>query len=143
LLGFTGFGVDDFQSDDKRKTSIFKWFEQKCLTDDANMFFPNVGGLSQMMNEQYNELRKKFPQLSIERHMVKIESKRRKQVITCSTNIFTPLYHLSPLHKAMPLWFDKSVWKLFLESDCEFNKRDLSELINEHPNDSEKNYEML
>ncbi len=38
----------------------------------------------------------------------------------------------------MPLWFDKSVWKLFLESDCEFDKRDLSELINEHPNDSEK-----
>jgi hypothetical protein len=37
----------------------------------------------------------------------------------------------------MPLWFDKSVWKLLLESDCEFDKRDLSESINEHPNDSE------
>ncbi len=35
LLGFTGFGVDDFQSDDKRVTSIFKRFEQKCPTDDA------------------------------------------------------------------------------------------------------------
>jgi hypothetical protein len=75
--------------------------------------------------------------------MVKIESNRRKQKITCSTNIFTPLYHLSPLHKTMPLWFDKSVWNLFLESDCEFDKRDLSELINEHPNDSEKNYTIL
>ncbi len=73
LLGFTGFGVDDFQSDDKRKTSIFKWFEEKCLTDDANMFFPNVGGISRLMNDQYNELRKKFPQLSIERHMVTFE----------------------------------------------------------------------
>ncbi len=39
----------------------------------------------------------------------------------------------------MPLWVDKSVWKLFLESDCEFNKRDLSKSINERPNDSEKN----
>jgi hypothetical protein len=38
----------------------------------------------------------------------------------------------------MPLWFDKSVRKLFLESDCEFDKRDFSELINEHLNDSEK-----
>jgi hypothetical protein len=38
----------------------------------------------------------------------------------------------------MALWFDKSVWKLFLESDCKFDKRDLSELIIEHPNDSEK-----
>ncbi len=138
LLGFTGFGVDDFMSDDKRVTSIFKWFEQKRLTDDANMFFPNVEGISRLMNDQYNELRNKFPQLSIERHMVKIESKRSKQKITCSTNIFTPLYHLSRLHKTIPLWFDKSVWKLFLGSDCEFDKKDLSELINEHLNDSEK-----
>ncbi len=43
ILGFTGFGVDDFQSADKRKTSIFKWFEQKQLTNDPNMIFPNVG----------------------------------------------------------------------------------------------------
>jgi hypothetical protein len=142
-LGFTGFGVDDFMSDDKRVTSIFKWFEENCQTDEASMFFPNVEGMSRLMNEQYNELRKKFPQLSIERHMVMFESKRSKQKITCSTNIYTPLYHLSPLHKTMPLWFDKSVWKLFLGSDCEFDNRDLSQLINEHPNDSEKNYSML
>jgi hypothetical protein len=32
----------------------------------------------------------------------------------------------------------KPVWKLFLESDCEFDKRHLSESINERPNDSEK-----
>jgi hypothetical protein len=38
LLGFTSFRVDDFQSDDKRVTSMFKWFEKQCLTDDANMF---------------------------------------------------------------------------------------------------------
>ncbi len=124
ILGFTGFGVDDFQSDDKRVTSIFKFLEQKCLTDDANMFFPNVGEISRLMNECYNELRKKVPRLSIERHMVTFQSKRCKQKITtCSTNIFTPLYHLSPLHKTMPLWVDKSVWKLFLECDCEFDKK--------------------
>jgi hypothetical protein len=39
----------------------------------------------------------------------------------------------------MPLWVDKSVWKLFLEDDCEFDKKNLSESINERPNDSEKN----
>jgi hypothetical protein len=38
----------------------------------------------------------------------------------------------------MPLWVAKSVWKLFLESDCEFDKRILHKLINERPN-SEKN----
>jgi hypothetical protein len=27
LLGFISFGFDDFQSDDKRVTSIFKWIE--------------------------------------------------------------------------------------------------------------------
>jgi hypothetical protein len=140
LHGFTGFGVDDFKSADKRKTSIFKWFEQKCLTDDANMFFHNVEQISRLMDERYNELRKNFfPQLSIEKHMVTYQSRRRKQKITtCSTNIFTLLYHLSPLHNTMPLWFNKSLLKLFSGSDCEFDKRDFSKSINEHPNDSEK-----
>jgi hypothetical protein len=32
---------------------------------------------------------------------------------------------------------------LFLESDCEFDKRDLSESINERPNDSEKIYAVI
>jgi hypothetical protein len=78
------------------------------------MFSPNVEGISWLMNEQYNELRKIFPQLSIERHMVTIESIRRRQKITtCSTNIFTTLYHLSSQHKTMPLWVDKSVLKFF------------------------------
>ena len=71
--------------------------------------------------------------------MVRFQSSRSNKKPTWSTNIFTPLYHLSPEHKTMPLWVDKSIWKLFLESDCEFNKRDLSESINERPNDSEKN----
>ncbi len=96
------------------------------------------------MNERYNELRKRFiPHLSIERDMVTFQSTRSKQKITWFKNIFTPLYYLSPLHKIMPLWVDKSVWKLFLGSDSEFDKRDLSESINERPNDSKKEYTEL
>jgi hypothetical protein len=139
FLGFIGFGVDDFQSADNRVTSILKWFEQKRLTDDANMIFLNVGEISRLMNEWYNDLRKKIPWLSIQRHMVTFQSKSSKQKITYSTNIFTPLYHLSSEQKTMPLWVDKSVWKLFLESCCELDKRDLSKSINERQNDSEKN----
>ncbi len=83
ILGFTGFGVDDFQSADNRVTSILKWFEQKQLTKDANMIFLNVGEISRLINEHYNELRKKsIPQLSIVRHMVTFQSKRSKQKIT-------------------------------------------------------------
>ncbi len=83
-IGFTSFGVDDFMSDDNRVTSKFKWFEENCQTDDANMFFPNVGGISRLMNERYNELRKKFPQLSIERHMVtSIEEKIKLLSVVC------------------------------------------------------------
>jgi hypothetical protein len=44
-LGFTDFGVDDLMSDDKKVTSILKWFEETCQKDDANMFFPHVGRL--------------------------------------------------------------------------------------------------
>jgi hypothetical protein len=139
FLGFTGFGVDDFQSADNRMTSVIKWFEQKWLTKDASMIFSNVEVISWLMNECYNDLRKKIPWLSIERQMVMFQSSKSNQEIACSTNIFTPLYHLSPEHKTMPLWVDKSVRKLFLENDCDFNKRDLSKSINERPNDSEKN----
>jgi hypothetical protein len=42
-LGFTSFGVDDLMSDDKRVTSILKWFEENCQKDDANMLFPHDG----------------------------------------------------------------------------------------------------
>ncbi len=116
-----------------------QWFEQKRLTKDANMIFLNVGEISRLMNEHHSDLRKKILRISIERHMVTFQSSRSKQKITWFTNIFTPLYHLSPEHKTMPLWIDESVWKLFLESDYEFDKRDLSGSINERPNDSEKN----
>jgi hypothetical protein len=57
-LGFTGFGVDDFQSADKRKSSILKWFEQKRLTDDANIILLNVELMAKNMNECYNDLKK-------------------------------------------------------------------------------------
>ncbi len=106
---------------------------------DAKYFiFLNAGKISRLMNEHYNDLRQKIPRLSIERHMVMFQSSRSKQKITCSTNIFTPLYHLSPQQKTMPLWVDESVWNQFLENDCEFDKRELNESINERPNDSEK-----
>ncbi len=39
----------------------------------------------------------------------------------------------------MPLWVDKSVWKVFLESEYGFNQRDFHKPINETSNDSEKN----
>jgi hypothetical protein len=38
----------------------------------------------------------------------------------------------------MPPWFDESVWRMFLESDYEFNNRGFHKPINETPNDSEK-----
>jgi hypothetical protein len=139
FFGYTGFGVDDFQSADNRVTSILKWFEQNRLKKDANIFFLNFEVISWLMNERYNDLRKKFPQLLIERNLVTFQSSRSNKKITWSTHIFTPLYHLSPEHKTMPLWVDESVWKLFLESDYEYEKRYLHKSINERPNDSEKN----
>jgi hypothetical protein len=131
-LGFTGFGVDDFQSADKRKSSILEWFEQNWLKEDANVIFLNVKSITRLMNECYNDLRKKFPQLSIQRHIVTFQSSRSNKKISWSTNIFTPLYHLSPEQKTMPLWVDKSVWKLFLESEYEFDQRDFHKPIKKH-----------
>jgi hypothetical protein len=88
ILCFAGFGVDDFQSDDKRVTSIFKFFEQKWLMDDPKMFFLNVGEMSRLMNERYSDLRKKIPRLSNERHIVTFQSSRSKQKITWFTNLY-------------------------------------------------------
>ena len=49
------------------------------------------------------------------------------------------MYHLSSEQKTIPLWVNKPVWKLFLESDHEFDQRYLHKSINERPNDFEKN----
>jgi len=87
--------------------------------------------------------KKYLPRLIIQRDMVRLQSSRSNKKPTWSTNIFTPLYHLSPEHKTMPLWVDESVWKLFLESDYEFDKRGFHKSINETPNDSEKIYMLL
>jgi hypothetical protein len=141
--GYTGFGVDDFQSADNRVTSYLKWFENNRLAKHANIIFLTVESMSQLMNDRYDGLRKKFQQLSIERNMVTFQSSRSIKTFWWSTNIFTPLYHLSPEHKTMPLWVDESVWKLFLESDYEFDKRGFHKSINETPNDSEKIYMLL
>jgi hypothetical protein len=35
-----------------------EWFEQKHLTDDTNIIFLNVEGISHLMNERYNYLKK-------------------------------------------------------------------------------------
>jgi hypothetical protein len=59
-LGFTGYGVDDFMSKEKRRIPILIWFERTFKVDDAGVYFPNVETLSQLMNNQYNVLRKKF-----------------------------------------------------------------------------------
>jgi hypothetical protein len=135
--GYRGFGVDDFQSADRRTTSYLKWFEHKHLTDDANIIFLNVELMAQIMNERYNDLKNKYlPLLSIERTLVTYRSSTRTK--RWSTNIFTPLYHLSPEQKTMPLWVNKSVWKLFLESEYEFNNEIFHRSITETPNDSEK-----
>jgi hypothetical protein len=70
-LGFTGFGVDDFQSADRRTTSYLKWFEQNWLKKDANIILLNVESMAQNMNRCYNDLKKKYhPLLSIERTFV-------------------------------------------------------------------------
>jgi hypothetical protein len=135
--GYTSFGVDDFQSADNRVTSYLKWFEQNQLKKHANIIFPTLELMSQLMNDRYNGLRNKIPLLSIDRNLVTFQSSR--SIKRWSTNIFTPLYHLSPEHKTMPLWVDKSVWKLFFENDYEFDIRGFHKSINETPNDSEKN----
>jgi hypothetical protein len=65
-----GYGVDDFMSNEKRRLPIFDWFETTFEEDTAGVYFPNVGILSQLMNNRYNELRRKIPELTIERHQV-------------------------------------------------------------------------
>jgi hypothetical protein len=40
-LGFTGYGVDDFMSREKRRLLIFDWFENTFKGKDSNKYFPN------------------------------------------------------------------------------------------------------
>jgi hypothetical protein len=49
-LGFTGHGIDDFMSKEK-KVPIFIWFENTFKGKESNVYFPNVEILSCSMNE--------------------------------------------------------------------------------------------
>jgi hypothetical protein len=98
FFGFTGFGVDDFQSADNRETSILKWFETNRLKKDANIIFLNVEVISRLMNECYNDLRKIFPQLSTQRHVVTFQSSRSNK---SSLGLQVYLLHCITCHQNM------------------------------------------
>jgi hypothetical protein len=82
-LGFTGCGVDDFMSKEKRRIPILVWFERTFKVDDAGVYFPNDETISWLMNNQYNVLIKKFPSLTIERHQVLFQPKIKKTALFC------------------------------------------------------------
>jgi hypothetical protein len=96
------------------------WFERTFEVDNAGVYFSNVGKLSQLMNNQYNALRVKFPELTIERHQVLFQAKTKQKCVLLSTNISTPVYHFSEGKRTLPLWRKEFSWELFLEGDSEF-----------------------
>jgi hypothetical protein len=87
-LGFMGCAVDDFMSKEKRRLPIFDWFENTLKGKDSNKNFPNVEILSRLMKEQYNQLKEKFPPLTIERHPEFLfQPKTEQKHFLLSTNI--------------------------------------------------------
>jgi hypothetical protein len=97
-LGFTGYGVDDFMSNEKRGISIFDWFDRIFKVDNSDEYFPNVETLSQLMNDQYNELRRKIPELTSERHQfISVKNKTRALSIV---NIY--IYSVISLFRRKP-----------------------------------------
>ncbi len=87
-LGFTGYGIDDFKKKEKRRLPIFNWFENTFKGKDSNVFFPNVDKLSCLMSERYNQLKGKFPSLTIERRQVLFQPKTKQDCLILSTNIY-------------------------------------------------------
>jgi hypothetical protein len=79
----------------KSRLPIFDWFENTFKGKDSYKYFPNVEKLSHSMNEQYNQLKEKFPSLTIERHQVLFLPKTKQKCFLLSTNILTLLYHFS------------------------------------------------
>ena len=79
----------------KSRLPIFDWFENTFKGKDLNKYFPIVEILSRLMNEQYNQLKEKFPSLTIEKHQVLFQPKSEQKRFLLSTNILTLLYHFS------------------------------------------------
>jgi hypothetical protein len=69
------------------------------------------------MNNQYNEPRRKIPELTIERHQVSFHPKTKQERFLLSTNILTQFYHFSEGKWTLPLWRKEVCWELFLEGD--------------------------
>ncbi len=105
--------------------------------DYAGMYFPNVETISQLMNDQYNVLRKKFPSLTIERHQVSFQLKTKQDRLILSTNIFTPLHHFSEGKWTLVMWREEICWDLILEGDVNLLKKN-PDTINENPSSAEK-----
>ncbi len=113
-------------------------FENTFKRKDSNEYFPNVEILSRLMNEQYNQLKEKFPSLTIERHQVLFQPKTEQKPFLLSTNILTPLYHFSDKKRTLPLRCEEFCWELFLKGDSGFVKKNLSDTINQNPTPAEK-----
>ncbi len=90
-----------------------------------------------MMNDQYDELKKKIPELTIERHQVSFQSKTKQEHFLLSVNIYNPLHHLSEGKWTLPLW-QEFCWGLFLEGDSGYVEKN-SNTINENLTPAEKN----
>jgi hypothetical protein len=81
---------NDLMSKEKRRIPILVWFERTFKVDDACVYFPNVEIISRLMNNQYNVLRKKFPSLTIERHLVLFQPNTKQDCLILSTNTCSP-----------------------------------------------------
>ncbi len=117
---------------EKRRLPIFDWFEMTFEEDNAGVYFPNVDVLSQSMKDQYNGLRRKIPELTIERHQVSFQPKTKQERFLLSTNILTLLNHFLEGKWTLPLWHEEVCCELFLEGDNGFVEK-ASSTINENP----------
>ena len=115
-LNFTGFGVDDFASEEGRAMSIFCWLEKTFKVDDANIMLPNIHIISRMINGKYNALKGMIQRLSIERDKVKFIN-RKQESMASSSNIITQSYHFSTQGTTMPCWYNESARRCFLMGD--------------------------
>jgi hypothetical protein len=89
------------------------------------------------MDDQYNELRRKIPELTIERHQVLFQSITKQECFLLSTSIYTtPLYHFLEGKRTLPQWHEEFCWELFLEGDSGFVEKK-NDTIKENPTPAE------
>jgi hypothetical protein len=117
-LGYTGFGCDDFLSNEKRKSTLLNDLKDvlrlKSCVSLIVKHFMELDIIPMTSTDKLNDLKKYVDGLVFASDLTKVTLKlKASQSIEQGTAIMSPLVYLSDSGRSLPLDWSKDAWKCF------------------------------